>query len=203
MENKRLSALAEVLRARGYRATVLPSASAATEYLTKTLSGLTVGLGGSMSAIELGLDTALPPVCRMHWHWRPQSGRTADEELEAAARAEVYLSSVNAIAESGEIVNIDGNCNRVAATLYGHRRVIFIVGRNKIAPTEAEAVARARNVAAPKNAARLHRATPCTADGVCHDCRSPERICRALSVLWCAPRGTDYEVLLIDEDLGY
>ena len=198
-----LTSLAALLNTRGYRATVYPTAAEATDYLTRSLKGLTVGIGGSITALELGLDTALPPVCRLHWHWRPAEGRSAADELAAAAEAEVYISSVNAIAESGEIVNIDGNCNRVAATVYGHRRVILLVGRNKLAATEAEAITRARNVAAPKNAARLGRKTPCVADGRCHDCRSPERICRALTVLWCAPRGPEYEILLIDEDLGY
>ncbi len=201
--NERLTSLAALLETRGYRATVFETAKEATAYLCESLAGLTVGIGGSMTALALGLDTALPPVCRLFWHWRPAEGRSAADELADAERAEVYISSVNAIAESGEIVNIDGNCTRVAATMYGHRRVILLVGRNKLAATEAEAIARARNVAAPKNAARLGRKTPCVADGVCHDCRSPERICRALTVLWCAPRGPEYEILLINEDLGY
>ena len=201
--NENLTSLAKILTKRGYRATVFSSAAEATAYLTKSLAGLTVGIGGSMTALALGLDTALAPICRLHWHWRPAEGHSAADELAAAADAEVYISSVNAIAESGEIVNIDGNCNRVAATMYGHRRVILLVGRNKLAATEAEAIARARNIAAPKNAARLDRKTPCVADGRCHDCKSPERICRALTVLWCAPRGPEYEILLIDEDLGY
>ena len=201
--NENLTSLAKILTKRGYRATVFSSAAEATAYLTKSLAGLTVGIGGSMTALALGLDTALAPICRLHWHWRPAEGHSAADELAAAADAEVYISSVNAIAESGEIVNIDGNCNRVAATMYGHRRVILLVGRNKLAATEAEAIARARNIAAPKNAARLGRNTPCVADGRCHDCQSPERICRALTVLWCAPRGPEYEILLIDEDLGY
>lgn len=201
--NERLTALASTLKAHGYSATVFATAKEATAYLTESLAGCTVGVGGSITARELGLDTALPPICELHWHWHPAEGKTAADELAAAACAEVYISSVNAIAESGEIVNIDGNCNRVASTIYGHRRVIFIVGRNKIAENEGAAILRARNIAAPKNAARLGKKTPCVQSGICHDCHAEERICRAVSVLWYAPRGTDYEVLLIDEDLGY
>ena len=87
--------------------------------------------------------------------------------------------------------------------LYGHETVYLIVGRNKIAEDEAAAIARARNIAAPKNAVRLGRHTPCVTAGKCMNCASPERICRAVSVLWSAPRGADYEVILIDADLGY
>ena len=200
---ERLEALAAILNERGYRASVYQTAKEAAAHLQESLAGLSVGIGGSMTAEEMGLESLLSPVCDLHWHWHAQKGKSAADELAAAANAEVYISSVNAIAESGEIVNIDGNCNRVAATMYGHRRVILIVGRNKLAASEAEAIARARNVAAPKNAARLARKTPCVVDGRCHDCKSPERICRALSVLWCAPRGPEYEILLINEDLGY
>ena len=130
---------------------------------------------------------------------------TADEVRERAMHAETYLSSANALAETGEIVNIDGTGNRVAGTLFGHKRVFFVVGRNKLAPTCDEAIRRARNVAAPKNALRFGVETPCVANGGdrCYDCKSPARICRGLVVLWEAMRGCETEVVLIDEDLGY
>ena len=112
--------------------------------------------------------------------------------------------SVNGLAETGELINIDGSGNRVASTLYGHEKVYLVIGRNKLAPTYDEALWRARNIAAPKNAQRMGRKTPCAVKGDrCYDCKSPDRICRGLVVLWEAMMGMEMEVVLVDEDLGY
>jgi len=108
------------------------------------------------------------------------------------------------LAETGEIINIDGTGNRISAALYGHKKVYFVVGKNKIAPTYEEALHRARNIAAPKNCVRLGLKTPCAAKAdKCYDCASPDRICCGLSVLWTKMLGADMEVVLIDEELGY
>lgn len=124
--------------------------------------------------------------------------------MKDALTADVFLTSANGVAQSGEIINIDGNCNRVAGELYGHEKVYIIVGKNKIAPDFDKALWRARNIAAPKNAMRLNKHTPCAVDGVCHDCSSPERICKGLVVLWRKPSNSaKYEVVLIDEELGF
>ena len=118
-------------------------------------------------------------------------------------QTEVYLTSVNALAETGELVNIDGTGNRVAATLFGHEKVYFVIGQNKLAPTYDEALWRARTIASPKNARRLGMKTPCAVKGDrCYDCRSPQRICRGLVVLWGPMMGMEAEVILVDEDLG-
>ena len=115
----------------------------------------------------------------------------------------MYVTSVNGLAQSGELINIDGTGNRVAAMLYGHKKVYFVVGSNKIAPDYESALHRARNIAAPLNAKRLSRKTPCVEGGRCFDCSSPERICRGLAVLWEKMGGSDMEVVLINEELGY
>ena len=121
-----------------------------------------------------------------------------------AATAQVYLTSVNALAETGELINIDGFGNRIAASVYGHEKVYFVVGRGKLAGTLDEAVRRARNVAAPLNARRKQCKTPCAVNADrCYDCKSPERICRAMTVIWEPMMGMEAEVVLIDEDLGY
>ena len=126
------------------------------------------------------------------------------ETRTAASQAEIYISSVNGISEQGEIVNIDGTGNRVAAISYGPSKVYLVVGANKVASDYESALFRARNVAAPLNAKRLNRKTPCAANAdKCYDCTSPERICRNLSVLWTKPSGAEYEVILIKESLGY
>lgn len=194
----------EALTRRGYRVTLFETKEEATAYLSDTVKGCTVGFGGSVTLQEMGLYGRLSGENRVFWHWEIPPTSSRDEILTAAQTADVYVASVNGLSETGEIVQIDGTCNRVSAMLYGHKRVVFVVGRNKLAESLDAAIARARNVAAPLNAQRLARKTPCAAKGDrCYDCKSPERICRALTVLWEKPGGCDYEVVLVSEDLGY
>ena len=105
--------------------------------------------------------------------------------------------------EDGEIVNIDGTSNRISASSFGPQDVYFVVGRNKVTDNLHEAIDRARNVAAPLNAKRLNKKTPCVIDLKCHDCKGPERICRNMQILFKAPSGCKYHVIIINEDLGY
>lgn len=189
------------LEARGFRVSTFAAAEEAAAYLDRSIDGVSVGFGGSVTAEQMGLFEKLAAHNQAFWHWRPESA--ADPRREAMT-ADMYITSVNGLAETGELINIDGTGNRVAATLYGHRKVWFIVGRNKLAPTYEEALWRARNIAAPKNAQRLQRKTPCAVKGDrCYDCKSPERICRGLTVLWECVSGMEMEVVLIDQDLGY
>lgn len=117
---------------------------------------------------------------------------------------DVYLTSANAVAEDGSIINLDGTGNRISSTLYGHKKVIFVVGRNKLVSTAEEAVWRTRNIASPKNAQRLSRKTPCAACAErCYDCTSTERICSGLAVHLKKMGGCEMEVVLIDQPLGY
>ena len=192
------------LETKGYRVSCFESSRAAAAYLNGQIDGVRVGFGGSMTVQEMGLYEMLAEHNEVFWHWRIPEGKSPDELRSEAAGADVYISSVNGLAETGEIVNIDGSGNRVASTIYGHKTVYFVVGRNKLAPDEDAAMERARNVAAPKNARRLGLKTPCAEKGDrCYDCKSPARICRAAAVFWTRPGGSDYEVVLIDEDLGY
>jgi hypothetical protein len=121
---------------------------------------------------------------------------------ERAFTADVYLSSANAISEDGVIVNIDGNGNRVAAITWGPKKVIFVIGLNKVAQTVEAALARARSTASPINAARFDIKTPCQTDGVCHNCNSPESICNYVHILRNSPHGK-HMVVLVGEDFGY
>ena len=191
------------LESLGYQVSCFDTAAQAAEYLDGQIDGKTVGIGGSVTLNELGMYERLSSHNQVSWHWYPE-GKAVDEVRLSALTADVYLSSVNALAATGEIINIDGACNRVAATLYGHKKVYLVLGANKIAPDYDSALFRARNVASPLNAQRLGRKTPCAVKGdKCYNCKSPERICRALTVLWEAPLGCEYEVVLIDEPLGY
>ncbi len=188
------------LEQRGYAVSCFPTAKAAADYLCAAIQGKTVGFGGSVTLQQMDILSRLSGKNQIFSHWSGSEG----DMLAKAQQAQIYLSSVNGISEKGEIINIDGRCNRVSAMLYGHEKVYFVVGRNKIAPDYDAALYRARNIAAPKNAQRLGRATPCAKNADrCYDCNSPQRICRALSVLWEKPTGMDYEVVLIDQELGY
>ncbi|WP_151076113.1 lactate utilization protein [Flintibacter sp. KGMB00164] len=185
------------LEERGFQTSCFATAKEAADYLDAQIDGATVGIGGSMTIQAMGLSERLSKHNEVIWHW--EGG-----ELRRAMLADVYLTSVNGLAETGEIVNIDGNCNRVAASMFGPKRVYYVVGCNKIAPDFEKALWRARNVAAPKNAQRLGKKTPCAVKADrCYDCKSPERICRGLSVLWRKPTGFEQaEVVLIEEELG-
>lgn len=183
----------------GYTVKVFASGKEAADYLDAAVDGKSVGFGGSMTLDALGLYERLGSHNEVVWHWKQDPGAAR----KAAMQADVYLTSANGLAETGEIVNIDGAGNRVAATLFGHEKVYFVIGRNKLAATYDEAVWRARNIASPQNARRLGKKTPCAVKGDrCYDCRSPERICRGLVTHWGPMIGMAAEVLLVDEDLG-
>lgn len=186
------------LERRGFAVSCFSTAEEAIDYLDKQLDGKTIGIGGSVTIRDMGLEQRLETHNQVIWHWK-------DGTLQNAATAQIYLTSVNGLAETGEIINIDGTGNRVASTIFGHEAVYFIVGRNKLAPDYDKALWRARNIASPKNAQRLQKKTPCAVKGdKCYDCKSPERICRALTVLWEAPTGIGRsEVVLIDQELGF
>lgn len=198
------STLSANLEQRGFAVSCFESAVEATAYLNAAVDGKTVGFGGSVTLEQCGLYESLATHNTCFWHWRVPEGVSPKELRDKGNAAAIYFSSVNGLAESGEIINIDGTCNRVAATVYGHEKVYLVVGKNKIAKTYDEALWRARNVAAPKNAQRLGVNTPCAAKGDrCYDCKSDARICRALTVLWEKPMGLDVELVLINENLGY
>lgn len=187
------------LEARGYSVRVFATGAEAAEYLNSVIDGTSVGFGGSMTLKNLGLYESLGTHNEVYWHWVK-----GGEERVRAMQTDVYLTSANGLAETGEIINIDGIGNRVASTLFGHKKVYFVIGKNKLAPTYDEALWRARNISAPKNAYRLQTKTPCAVKGDrCYDCKSPDRICQGLVVLWGAMTGMETEVLLVDEELGY
>ena len=192
------SKLTENLEKRGFTPRVFATKEEALDYLDREIDGVSVGFGGSMTVQEMGLFPRLAAHNQAVWHWNRDG-------LAQAAGTDVYICSLNGLAETGELVNIDGVGNRVASTLYGHRRVYFVVGRNKVAPDYDQDLWRARNIAAPKNCQRLGLKTPCAVKADrCYSCSSPDRSCRALVVLWEKPRDVErMDVILIDQELGY
>lgn len=187
------------LETRGYAVRVFSTGKEAADYLNAAVRGKRVGFGGSATLDALGLYESLSRHNQVIWHWKQEAAAARRD----AMGTDVYLTSVNALAETGELVNIDGTGNRAAATLFGHEKVFFVIGRNKLVPTYDEAVWRVRNVAAPQRARQLGKKTPCAVKcDRCYDCKGPERICRGMVTLWGPMMGMEAEVLLIGEDLG-
>ena len=167
-------------------------------------AGSSVTWGGSMTIRDIGIPDALRQKgCYEVLDRDLVEGDEAKVQMYVRAfTTDVYLSSANAISEDGVIVNIDGNGNRVAAITWGPKKVIFVIGLNKVAQTVEAALARARCTASPINAARFDIKTPCQTDGVCHNCNSSESICNYVHFLRNSPRGK-HTVILVGEDLGY
>ncbi len=191
----------ENLKRNGFVVTEFDTAAQAADYLAESIRGKTVGMGGSVTLQQLGLYDRLRDHNDVAWHL----ACPGDDTLAAAGEAQIYITSANAISQEGYILNIDGRGNRVSATLSKKETVYFVVGQNKLSGSFPEALERARNIAGPQNARRLEKKTPCAAAADrCYDCRSPERICSALVVLWRPPFWCDHmEVVLVHEDLGY
>ncbi len=167
--------------------------------------GSSVTWGGSMTVRDMGLPQALRERGTLQVLDRDlvEGAEEKQQMYLRAFTADVYLTSANALSEDGVIVNIDGNGNRVAAITWGPKKVIFIIGLNKVAPTVEDAVARARGTASPINAQRFDIDTPCRIDGVCHNCNSPESICSYIHLLRNSRGGNRHIVVLVGEPLGY
>ena len=188
------------LQGRGFEAEEYATAADALAALCSELHGKKIAFGGSVTLKEMGAFEALSKDNDVYWHWVDRK----PEQRQIECDAQVYITSANAVAETGEIVNIDGTGNRVANAMYGHEIVYVVVGVNKLTPDLHTAIDRARQIAAPLNAKRLALTTPCAADGKCHDCRNPGRICNVMSILMGKPGGVQRcKVLLVHESLGY
>lgn len=167
--------------------------------------GSVITAGGSMTAVETGLVDILRNG-NYNYIDREREGITK-EEVQVVQRqaftADYFVTGTNAITENGELFNIDGNGNRVAAISFGPKQVIVISGSNKIVSDAKEARKRVKELSAPANAMRLDCNTPCSVDGICRDCASPQRVC-CIEVLTGFQRIKDrIKVIIIDKDLGF
>lgn len=193
------------LKRRHMEAYYCPTAEEAVKKVSELIEdGSSVTWGGSMTIRDMGIPQALRNRGTLEVLDRDLV-ETAEEKLNMYVRAfttDVYLTSANAISEDGVIVNIDGNGNRVAAITWGPKKVIFVIGLNKVAQTVEAALARARGTASPINTQRFDINTPCRKDGVCHNCNSPESICNYVHFLRNSPRSR-HTVVLVGENLGY
>ena len=163
--------------------------------------GSSVTMGGAMSAHEIGLVDALK-AGNYNFIDRDEYEDKRAAMLKAYD-ADVYLSSVNAMTEDGVLINIDGNSNRVSAIAQGPKKVVFIVGMNKICDDVDGALKRARNVAAPINAQRFGLNTPCSKTGTCMDCKSPDTICCQFLMTRYSKHKDRIHVILVNDNLGF
>ena len=163
--------------------------------------GSTVTRGGCMSAAQIGLDDAL----QAGNYTFVDRDKTEDKRKAAlmAYDCDVFIASANAMTEDGVLVNIDGNANRVSAIAFGPRKVIFIVGMNKVTKDVDAAMKRARNEAAPSNAQRFGLDAPCAKTDSCMNCKSPDTICCQFLITRYSKHKDRIHVILVDEQLGF
>ena len=160
-----------------------------------------VTMGGCMSAHEIGLVDALKQGCYDFIDRDDYEDKR--EAMLMAYDADFFLSSANAMTEDGVLINIDGNANRVSAIAQGPKKVLFIVGMNKVCSDIDGAMKRARNVAAPINAQRFGLSTPCAKTGACMDCKSPDTICCQFLITRYSMHKDRISVILVNDDLGF
>lgn len=194
------------LHANGFEAIYCENKQAAYEnIISEARNANSVGLGGSMTVEELQL---IPDLRNMGKELllRDLPGLSIDEQLAIRHRhltCDLFLTSSNAITLAGQLVNIDGYGNRVGAMTFGPKKVIVVVGRNKIVEDLDAAFKRIKAIAAPANARRLNKQLPCALTGFCSDCNSPERICRVTVIIDRMPSLSDIRVLIVNDDMGY
>lgn len=193
---KELNAICEALSKRGYDAHVFTREEAVEFVLSAAEAADSVGWGGSETVKELGLRDRIVALGK--------------EIRDHRTDCDLFLLSANALLEDGRIVNIDGSGNRIAASIWGPKRVIYLIGRNKLVSGGVDdAVLRIRREACPPNARRLNRCTPCAKNacpalsGNMSGCTSPDRMCKVTAVFDCPPSRTPTSVILIDESLGF
>ena len=175
------------------------------EALAKALEiipeGSTIGMGGSVSAAEIGLVDA---VKNGNYYFIDRSQYADQREAYLkTCDADFFLASVNAMTEDGVLINIDGNSNRVSAIAHGPKHVLFIVGINKVCKDVDSAMKRARNVAAPINAQRFGLSTPCAQTGSCFNCKSPDTICCQFLITRYSRHPGRIHVILVNDNLGF
>ena len=166
--------------------------------------GSSISWGGTMSAQEIGLTDALHKGNYDVYDREQVETREEKEKIaHQALNCDFFIGSTNALSEDGVLVNVDGNANRVAAFAYGPKNVLLIVGMNKVVKTEADAMSRARNEAAPINAQRFGVNTPCVKNGSCFNCKSPQCICCQILITRISKVPKRTKIILVDENLGF
>jgi CheY-like chemotaxis protein len=203
---KKLERAKAALEKHGFTTVVAMTGQEAAAFVASCIKpGMSLGFGGSMTIKGLDIaEKAAAAGALILDHNRP--GITAEEKLgvlRAQLTCDLFICSANAVTLKGELLNIDGNGNRVAAMTFGPKRNIVVAGANKIVADEAEGWQRLQSTASPMNNKRLAKDNPCVKSGYCMDCDGPSRICRIYQVLRRRPLLSDFTVVLVAEDLGF
>jgi hypothetical protein len=196
----------EAFKKNMFSAVYFKTGEEASEFIMRNIHpGDKVGFGGSMTIKKLGIQEKVKAIGAIVLD-HGDSSLSPEEKMETMRGellSDVFLCSSNAVTLEGELVNIDGIGNRVAAMTFGPKKVIVVVGINKICKDEAAASQRLEQVAAPKNCKRLKMPNPCTKTGVCNNCKLETRACRVYSVIKRKPMRTDITIVVIGEEFGF
>lgn len=197
--------LIDSLARKGFKPKYFDSQKDAVDFVLDLIpTNASIGIGGSMTIKQLGLDNKLFERGNVVYSHSLVAEEQRDKVYQLAASADWYLSSTNALSESGDLVNIDGAANRISSLAFGVKNILYVLGVNKIAPDVQSAIDRVRNVAAPPNAKRLNKNTPCAKVGKCCLCNSPDCICNATLITHHPTRYQEnVYVVIIGESLGY
>jgi len=195
----------ENLKRNFFNAIYFETASEAASYISDQISpGMRVAFGGSMTVRKLDIrEKANLKGAILIDHGNPDLNE--EQRLDVMRQeltSDLFISSTNAVTLDGKLVNADGYGNRVAAMIFGPKRVIIVTGINKVVENEEAAFKRIELLAGPMNMKRLNRETPCTSDAICHDCKSVSRGCRAYTILRKRPAYTPMDVIIVGETLG-
>ena len=196
----------KALEKRNMKGYYCPDCAAAVKLADELVpNNATVAFGGSMSLSDSGVMDMLKgrEDIRLIDRSKAKTPEETKQMYRDAFSSDVYFMSTNAITLDGELINIDGNGNRVAALIYGPDKIVMIVGMNKLVSTVEDAVNRVRDIAAPANGVRLNKQTPCATTGCCHDCLSPECMCSHAVITRRCYTGDRIHVILVGESLGY
>jgi len=197
----------ENLNKKGFLAVYAENVDMAVKYILSNIkTSDVVGIGGSVTLIEIGIIEALKKRGNKLYSKAialEKEIENAESAMLAGMNADVYLTSTNALTVSGDLVNIDGTGNRVAAMFYGPKKVIIITGKNKIVDNYNNAIERIKKIVCPINARKLRLNTPCAIYGECSECDSPQRMCNVTVYLQYPTRGKEIHIVLIDGDFGF
>ena len=204
----RLAGLKDALEANNFEVHIAENAGAARQKVMELLpliGAKSMSWGGSMTFVETGLYQELKNYPGMEVLDTFQKGLPPEEMLELRRRSllvDLFITGTNAVTDTGKLVNLDMTGNRVAGITFGPKNVIILVGRNKVVPDIEDAMLRVKNYAAPANAMRLDKKTPCVKTSICEECRSTDRICNTWTITEKSfPKGR-IRIVLINEELG-
>ena len=202
---KQVERTIDALKKNRFEALYVSGSKAALEEVMKRIpDGASVGIGGSITLTQVGILDALKSR-NVSLVWPFAQAKTQEELhplIQRSFSADIFLSGTNAVTEDGKLFNVDASGNRVGAMFVGPKKTIVVAGVNKIVKDLEAAEKRVREWAAPQNAKRLNRKTPCVETGVCGDCSSPDRICNIYVTLVKKPARTEVVVILVGENLG-